>query len=163
MTDESVWVPSPYADLATELGPVRATFCADSDGRPYVSCHVQAHINDDAPAMIYRGQEYIGSVVLIDTGGIWTRDGSAYWSKRPQWTDAPPTHASALTQACAEAVREWEREHPEYVKAGQYASAQQRLGTVRGELRKLDGERKALKAQVRKLDAVPMVWAGDNA
>lgn len=120
------FISSPSVGLTTAYGPVKASF-TDSG---HVAVRVDAHVNDEKPALVYRGQEFIGMVHLwADAGAGWEmRDGSdCSLSRRPQSTDAPVTYARAMVAAVRDAVVSYVAEHPEVLAAADYANANNAL------------------------------------
>jgi hypothetical protein len=90
-----------------------------------------AHINDDRPALVYRGQEYIGSIHFEVTadGQLAVSDfrGSVHLSKRPQWSDAPRSYATAMLAAISTAVKAHLDAHPELLRKADIAATNNEL------------------------------------
>jgi hypothetical protein len=130
-------------------------FCGrNSNDRHDVFCTVNAHINDDLPALVFRGQDYIGSVhVERADDGTWgpVSGHLVHWSKRPQWTDAPPTHAQALTHACAQAVQLYTDAYPDMLERGWAAGREQDAHRVETDIAQLEGELADKRAKLKRV------------
>jgi hypothetical protein len=132
---------SPKTVLDTKHGKVRVTFvrstwiyaeAGDESG--------QAHINDDKPALIYRNEEYIGSVSFSVTDSRLGDAERVSLSRRANWTDAPRTYAAAMVAAVREAVQTFIDEYPEVLVEADRADINNDL------LRALESEHKAREA-----------------
>lgn len=130
MTD---WIASPAVTLNTAYGLVRAAFTRST----HVAVSVQAHHNDNLPALTYRGTDYIGMVHLFagEPGERWAiRDLSdVSLSKRGNYgnnADAPRTHRDALVSALTDAVMAYISDDPDVLRQADYSHAAQLLHSL---------------------------------
>lgn len=156
--------------LETEFGPVivrlsgeRSAYVEVGRYMPRVLSHNgKAHINDDRPALMFRGQEYIGSARLARAeDGTWVHKPSYpgdVFSKRPQWTNAPPTHNARMVEAVAAALVGYLAAHPEVLEQAGEAHRAREVQSLRSNIAELDEkigelteERTAAKRALRKL------------
>lgn len=119
-----------------EGGKVTGQFVVtwQGNGRAYV--HTDAHVNDDKPAVNFRGESFLVSVHLT-TNGESAASNEAYSSvtRRSNWTPAPRTFREAVTDAVLKAVTEaWT---PEKDRAGVEADVAQNLHHLEPEREKL--------------------------
>lgn len=113
-------------------GKVTGQFVASFQGDGHVWTHVDAHVNDDKPAVDYRGESYLASGHFYrQPDGTFTDhppEGNGHTfsaTRRASWSDAPRTYAAAIRDAMAEAVRQaWT---PELDRAGTEADVAQQL------------------------------------
>lgn len=139
------FIQYPRENLTTAHGPVTAAFTNGG----HVAVSVEAHVNDDKPALNYRGQDYIGMVHLFLLDGVWAtrNDSDTNLTKRPNWmVEAPPTHRDALVAAIVKAVTACVEANPDILKAAEYASAS-------NELDRLAGERQELRTKLDEVEA----------
>src|SRR4051812_16302940 len=115
---------APSFGLETKYGPVIVRMQGGPEwasveaGRYVANTYYdgKAHINDDKPALVFRGQEYIGFINLSRASGEWVqREGfpGDRFSRRPQWDKAPRTHHAAMVAAIVEELETYLSEHPE--------------------------------------------------
>lgn len=121
MTDRIAWPKTPSAFIGTEYGTVEAQFLGGNRVMVDVATEAgKAHINDGKPALVYRGEQYIGSVWL-DVVGPGVTVESTSLSRRSNWTDAPKTYAGAMASAIASAVKAFLAEHSDMLVEGERA------------------------------------------
>lgn len=132
MTD---WIASPVVTLDTKLGPVQVTFCGD-----YVSARTDAHVNDDKPALTWRGNDYLVHFFLFEDKDWGVGDDSHHSSitLRQNWETKyrfqTPTLFDVLELAVVEAVQAYVAEHPETVAEGKVAKITQDLSSAERDL-----------------------------
>ena len=132
-------------------------------GNGSVLVRTDAHINDDKPALNYRGESFLfdvdytrqadGSFAVTewdDDGRKWSR---IHVTRRQNWSDAPPSFAKALVAAVAERLESvWT---PELDRAGLEADVAQRLHSLEREeaklAQKLEEVQAAIEAQSARL------------
>lgn len=152
------FMTTPYVTAETKYGKIRMH--AVNGSRVMVDVGDEtghAHINDNRPALTYRGQEYIGSVFFdVTATGISATDVSI--SRRPEWSSAPKTYAAAMVEAMRETVAAYIAEHPEFLPAAEYAdvnnaldSATEKRDKLAAELAEADATVKALAARLTAL------------
>lgn len=121
------WIKYPSVPLETALGPVVAAF---TDGGHVAVGTDGAHINDDNPALVFRGQDFLANVHLFAEPG----DGREPWSprrsssdvsikKRRPYVDAAPTHAKAIEEAIISAVRAYVAANPDVLRMAEASHA----------------------------------------
>lgn len=141
--------------LETEFGPVivrlsseRSAYVEVGRYMPKVLSHNgKAHINDDRPALVFRGQEYIGSARFEREDGAWVHKPSYYgdvFSKRPQWTAAPPTHNAQMIAAISTSLLGYLATYPEVLKQASDAHRAREIDSLRSNITDLDKKIKAL-------------------
>lgn len=147
------WPESPCAILPTKFGKVRAVFL---DGAVFVSVaseEGQAHVNDQRPALEYRGEQYIGSLRLaLGPAGFHATDVSL--SRRSNWTDAPRTYATAMADAVVDAVTTHVAGvDPTVMDRGELASIGQELHRLEREMREAVAKVDELRQKISKREA----------
>lgn len=129
------WIASPVVTLDTKLGPVQATFCGD-----YVSVRTDAHVNDNKPALTWRGNDYLVHFFLFEDKdwGVGDDRHHSHVTQRANWNEKhrfqTPTLFDALEGACIEAVKAHIAEHPEVVAEGKVAKITQDLSSAERDL-----------------------------
>ncbi len=96
-----------------------------------VMADTDAHINDDKPAVDFRGESFLVSIFAVRTeDGSWIADPdrdshSVKVTRRQNWSPAPPTFERAIVSAVlATIAAHWT---PELGRAGEHAYAAQQL------------------------------------
>lgn len=155
--EEYTW--TAYPEMRTELpadGKVTGTFSVSFQGDGYAYAGTTgAHVNDDNPAIDFRGESFLTSLRLRrQSDGTFAHVDSCrpHVTRRSNWTDAPPSFADAIVKAvCAHVADLWTEE---LEARGTDASARQNLSSLQreeAELRaKLAEVRKSIRAQVKR-------------
>lgn len=123
------WTSNPETILTTKYGKVRAVW---QSGRVFVNVaseEGQAHINDSRPALVYRGEEFIGSMHLdLGPAGFVADPGWVHLSRRSNWSDAPRTYREAMVAAVVDAVTTYVASvDPTIMDKGELAEIGQRM------------------------------------
>jgi hypothetical protein len=128
MSSTRKWINSPQVTLTTAYGPIVATFTSAG----HVSCRTDAYVNDDSPALTYRGTDYLAHVHLyaeVENLEPWSpKPGDrVHITKRRNSAYAPRTYADAMIKAIAEAVREYVSGDSDVLRRAEYATANNNL------------------------------------
>ena len=145
--------------LETKFGPVIVTMPCGSQyahaeaGRYAANTYYdgKAHINDDKPALEFRGQEYIGSVRLYLTDAGWEERPSfpgESFSRRPQWTNAPKTHQAAMVAAIIESLEEALAADPSITQRADEAHRTRKIAEAQQDVATAEAAVKAAKTQL---------------
>jgi hypothetical protein len=135
--------------LETRYGKVQATFNDAEHAFVIVQDeNGQGYINTDSAALTFRNQEYIGSVHLYLSPTGWSAPNGSHFSKRPQWTDAPKTHAQALEAACIEAVLTYVASNPDVLDRGERSALARDLHSAIRDADEMREKLAALDAQI---------------
>lgn len=141
------WMESPKAVVETRFGKVRVTFVRSSWASTDIGDESgHAHVNDDTPALVYRGEEYIGSAGFVIKDGRVGDTGRVSLSRRSTWTDAPRTYAAAMVEATREAVQAFVDANPDVLRDADRAD-------INNDLIRADGERAKCAAALAEVDA----------
>jgi hypothetical protein len=122
------WIKSPEVKLTTAYGPIVATFTSAE----HVSCRTDAYVNDDSPALTYRGEDYLAHVHLYaELANLepWSPQPGdrAHITRRRNSADAPRTYADAMIKAITEVVRKHVSDDPDVLRRAEYATANNNL------------------------------------
>lgn len=144
MTD---WKPFPEETVhLPEGGKVTGKFEVVWQGNGRCFVRTDAHLNDDKPALNFRGESFLFSAHLVLSPGTGQSVSSSHShaTRRSNWTDAPPSFHKAIEAAVTEAVEgAWTHEKD---RAGLEADVAQYLN-------RLEKDREDLLGQMAKVDA----------
>jgi hypothetical protein len=112
---------APEVKVSTPVGEVTVS----SMGAGRVVVRTDAHINDDAPGVVWRNESFLLSLILLaDDDWRVTRNSEPSVRRRTGFNVmAPPSYAAKLCAVVADAVREYVVDHPEFIAEGERASA----------------------------------------
>ncbi len=119
------FMKSPMVVLDSQYGKIRVS--ANGDGRLMADigdADGHAHVNDNRPALVYRGEEYIGSAWFQYTDGVVSVadfSSAVSISRRATWSAAPRTYAAAMVEAMRTAIVAYLAATPAFIHEGNYA------------------------------------------
>lgn len=100
----------PIIKVTTPLGPVSLAFTNGG----HVHVRTDAHLNDDAPAITFRGQEFLVSLNLYAETG-WTirqEDGAPHVTNRKTWRDATRFQTEQIVKTLSAYVSAYVQANP---------------------------------------------------
>lgn len=176
---DTEWHAHQHVYLSTQYGRVRVALVSATWAHVTVDSEAgQAHINDDRPALTYRGQDYIGGVGFDIADGVPTvHPDRVHLSKRPQWVDAPKTHAAAMVDAIRVALVEYLAAHPTVLGRAELRETARQLNSlvkdrdelmaqlivVNDKITEVAGEQHALRGTMCSRCAHPITGHGGDA
>jgi hypothetical protein len=124
------WIAGPKVEILLD-GKVSGRVVAKPMRHGYVFVSTDgAHVNDDNPAIDFRGESWLVTLRLIDGN-----DPQPHITRRQNWSDAPPSYARTIVEAVSAAVAEYMSAHPDIVRAGALADLNNEMYTAQAKVR----------------------------
>lgn len=135
----------PRVTIDTPLGAVECAFTSAD----HVSITTNAHVNDHAPTVQYRGRDYLIHIHLYASRGWTPGEHAPSVKSRDNWSDAPRTYRQAIIDTVSDAVRAYAVSNPDVLRAAEYADASNDADRLSREVQEASDTLKSLRAQLR--------------